>query len=166
MEIFKGVLARDQLISMPNIQPRSLFICNLDNSDEPGSHWVAVLFTKSRVEYFDSYGLPPIFDDLKFFLLRYGTKLSYNSIQLQGMDTTMYGNYCIIFALLRARNFSLPTIVSTLMSVNDSHSRDHAVGTYINTAYDNLINAHGGISDIHVQGSQTLCSNSMLINKE
>lgn len=156
-QIFKGVLARDQFISLSHIEPSSLFVCNLDNSNEPGSHWITVYFSPSGVEYFDSYGLPPIFEDLHKFLLRYDAKYTYNAFQLQSMDTTVCGSYCIIYALLRSRNFSLREVVSTFAIANDSHSRDHGVGAYVNSTYSTLIAKYGEVSDIHVQCSKPYC---------
>ena len=72
-DIFKGVYARDQFINIPSLIPESrsshpvsLYVCNLDNSDKGGSHWIVVDFNKysGKVMYFDSYGLPPIHADI------------------------------------------------------------------------------------------------------
>ena len=71
--IFRGVYARDQFNDIFPLgstsrtsRPISLYICNLDNSNKPGSHWIVVDFNKhsGKVIYFDSYGLPPTHADI------------------------------------------------------------------------------------------------------
>ena len=38
----------------------SCFIANLDNSNQPGSHWVAVYLTKTgKAEFYDTYARQP-----------------------------------------------------------------------------------------------------------
>ena len=85
----------------------------------------------------------------------------YNSTQLQGINTTVCGHYCIIFALLRSREFSMREIISSMMIIDDTHTRDHLIGIYINTAYVNFIEANGIVSSIHVQSSKVFCHYSV-----
>lgn len=60
---FKGVVALDQIdILIPKIKKgeRMSFIMNLDKSNEPGSHWVAVYIDpEESLEYYDSFGENP-----------------------------------------------------------------------------------------------------------
>jgi len=48
---------RDQLPRKPNNVETG--IINLDNSDAPGTHWVAYAIDRCGIVYFDSYGLAP-----------------------------------------------------------------------------------------------------------
>jgi len=58
---FKGVIPSDK-VSTIDCTDKCSFIMNLDNSKEPGSHWVAVyidLDKDKEVDYYDSFGRPP-----------------------------------------------------------------------------------------------------------
>ena len=65
---FIGVFPKDHMYkAIAEIKPKSKngFILNLDTSDKPGSHWVAVFADPKSVEYFDSFGRNPPADILK-----------------------------------------------------------------------------------------------------
>lgn len=55
---FGGVISADQIKNLPKRLPIG-FIMNLDKSDQPGSHWVAVYINGDSVEYFDPLANPP-----------------------------------------------------------------------------------------------------------
>lgn len=50
---FKGVFAADQIPLMKN---KEYAIINLDDSDQGGSHWIAVIKEKNKVLIYDSFG--------------------------------------------------------------------------------------------------------------
>ena len=85
--IFKGVLARDHFIQQKIAYP-SLFVCNTDNSDKPGTHWVAIYFSKDKTcEYFDSYGILPLFEDVVHKLFSIDSNFTYNACTLQSLHS-------------------------------------------------------------------------------
>ena len=55
---FIGVFSSDIL---PSYAQTGYYVVNLDTSQQPGSHWIAIKISKSKCqnEYFDSYGLGP-----------------------------------------------------------------------------------------------------------
>lgn len=58
---FAGVIASDEIHKLP-AKKRMGFVMNLDKSNQPGSHWVAVYIDADRdksIEYYDSYGKEP-----------------------------------------------------------------------------------------------------------
>ena len=57
---FGGVYAKDE-IKTGMIKPNYFYIINLDdyNSPQNGTHWTAFYYHNKKIEYFDSYGLPP-----------------------------------------------------------------------------------------------------------
>lgn len=71
-------------------------VVNLDNSDGPGTHWVAYFKINSNVYYFDSFGnlRPP--QELIMYL---GSKsiIFYNYTKYQHYDTVICGHLCIEF---------------------------------------------------------------------
>src|ERR1043165_2488231 len=61
---FKGVFLRDELPNKPRASECG--ILNLDDSSGLGSHWVVFLKNGKDKLYFDSYGLPPRTELLKY----------------------------------------------------------------------------------------------------
>lgn len=50
---FKGVFASDQI---PQLKNTEMAIVNLDKSNEPGSHWVAIYKSNNNIWIYDSFG--------------------------------------------------------------------------------------------------------------
>ena len=97
---------------MNRLPPRrqGAYIINMDDHDEPGSHWVAV-FDDGNTEYMDSYGQPPLDERCQTFL---GLNYSYNTLPLQQQFSNACGFYCIYFILQRARGLPAIDILSML----------------------------------------------------
>ena len=80
-------------------------IVNTDPATEPGTHWIAFFLAhnnrSSEIEFFDSYGLPPSFYGFSFPSPSH-TQLLHNTIRLQSLKTTVCGQYCILFLILRS----------------------------------------------------------------
>lgn len=91
-----GVFAADRIpisLSFP-----SAIIINTQEHWKSGQHWVALYINKFGYGfYFDSYGLPPYIsyhvDRIKKNCKRY----DWNQNQLQGYDTKVCGQYCVVF---------------------------------------------------------------------
>lgn len=96
-----GVFAANRLPH--NYALPAAFIANTDGDTKPGTHWIA-FFVPSRgtMEYFDSYGLPPLVDDHVRFL---GTKTTIrNDKTLQDITSTVCGEYCLLYLCTRMNN--------------------------------------------------------------
>jgi hypothetical protein len=91
------VCAKDELPHrMPQVN--QAYVINTDDSHLPGTHWVAVYFPQEGcVEYFDSYGLPPLDDDIIDFMRRNAQTTRFNNVKLQGIDYMVCGQYCVYF---------------------------------------------------------------------
>ena len=50
---FIGVYASDQI---PKLKSGEMVICNLDSSNEPGSHWVSLFKSGNNIFIYDSFG--------------------------------------------------------------------------------------------------------------
>lgn len=89
---FRGVYMRDQLPKTPFF--KECGIINLDNSKNPGTHWVAYAKFNKYVEYFDSYGnlKPPV-----EFVRYVGSNINYNYDNLQKNNSFNCGHLCIKF---------------------------------------------------------------------
>jgi hypothetical protein len=80
-----GIFAKDELGTRLD-KGRGSFIINLDDSDGPGTHWVA---WKNGV-YFDSYGLPPP-------LAVPRPIEGYNGDAIQSLNSEGCGWFCLYF---------------------------------------------------------------------
>jgi len=107
---YAGTIPSDKIIEvigpkMAQEKPKKVsFIMNLDTSDEPGSHWVAILIDpkKQRIMYFDSFGRPPtdqVKADLKSLVSGYGEpfKFKWNQIKWQDVRTDTCGYHAMLF---------------------------------------------------------------------
>ena len=108
------VCAKDEL---PHRKPKDVraYVINTDESHLPGTHWIAVYFPEDKnnvVEYFDSYGLPPLEQDMVDFMRRNAVSTRFNNIRLQGMDSMVCGQYCVHYLHQRSLGYSLEHLVS------------------------------------------------------
>ena len=125
---FGGVLALDQL---PIRATKTCYVINLDESREPGSHWVAVYFGRSGIgEYFDSYGLSPYPITIRNFLNDNIVTWKYYSRQLQYVRTSVCGQYCSFYLIIISSGISMDRFTSQF-----SNSRFRYVRNFI---YDML----------------------------
>jgi hypothetical protein len=98
---YGGTIAADQIKDLPKKLPIG-FIMNLDDSSEPGSHWVAVYISGDSVEYFDPLGQPPS-DSFKKDIKKYleGMKIpilmkfKINNVKWQSDTSNHCGWFCI-----------------------------------------------------------------------
>ena len=64
--------------------------------DQPAAHWVCLYVTSPVVEYFDSYGLPPLHRDIQDFIRRHGEGI-HNPHVYQDLNTDVCGQYCVYY---------------------------------------------------------------------
>lgn len=134
-----SVKAINHFLEQRTMRP-SMTIVNYDPSDQPGSHWVAVYVPKhGQVEFFDSYGVAPLTDDLLQKLM-YSKEMMYSSVPLQGVSAVC-GQYCLIYLLMRAREYSLNDILQLFMMAESKEERDCIVNTFVNNTYDHFLSA-------------------------
>jgi len=111
---FLGVYPSDIL---PNsIVWSGTVIINAEPHTEKGSHWLAIHFEPkaSSAYYFDSYGISPIVPALHAFLKRNCTVWVYNTVQPQGLTSSVCGQYCCLFALYMDKGYTPKQFVGLL----------------------------------------------------
>jgi hypothetical protein len=93
---FRGVFMRDAL-PIDGIRENESGIVNLDNTEGPGTHWVAYAKRGNRAVYFDSFGnlQPP--RELTRYLRKNGTTIEYNHIRYQHYNQSICGQLCLQF---------------------------------------------------------------------
>ena len=87
---FRGVFLRDTLPKKPKSN-MECGILNLDDSSGTGTHWVGWYKCRNQKYYFDSYGLQPPQEILKY--LR--SPILYNTEQVQQADQVFCGHLCL-----------------------------------------------------------------------
>ena len=94
--VFRGVISRDQIENV--INKTGYYIVNLNDSTQPGSHWVVIHVRPGAkpLEYFDSFGMnaPNEVVELTDTL---GVKYIYNSTQYQDLNSVLCGYWCLYF---------------------------------------------------------------------
>jgi hypothetical protein len=95
---FLGVYAADRIPTRLQHYPCCL-IANTDPHNRRGQHWVAMYAASpTRVEFFDSYGMPPeVYTSLR---IRFAIP-TYNTQSLQSFLSNVCGHYCVYFLCAR-----------------------------------------------------------------
>ena len=102
-----GVVAKVCLPEIIDTYPTAI-VCNTHDADQPGEHWIAMYVdTKRRGDYFDPYGMEPQYIEFKNFMNEHCSEWVPNDRTLQSPMSTVCGQYCVAFVLLRCRNVSM-----------------------------------------------------------
>jgi hypothetical protein len=111
-QCFLGTFPRDKL---PNVKKRpAALIMNTDKAGDPGEHWVVLFITEENTaEYFDSFGIYPMFREIHDFLESNNIdKVIYSSNPLQSASASTCGAYCVMFIKHRCRGRSFCEFIS------------------------------------------------------
>ena len=89
---FNGVYSRDNLTEIKD----GVYVINLDEDSDIGTHWVALCVNNNDVTYFDSFGVEHIPKEIKAFIDR-SLSITTNIFRIQAYDSIMCGYFCIGF---------------------------------------------------------------------
>ncbi len=92
---FKGIFARNATIPKPPRRNETI-IFNLDSECNEGTHWVCALKKQNIVLYYDSFGLQPPLEIIKYFSA-HNAEIFYNHKPDQKMTQTNCGYRCLKF---------------------------------------------------------------------
>ena len=110
---FYGVYSRDNL---PNKTKHGVYVINLDEHSDIGTHWIALYVKNNDITYFDSLGVEHIPKETKAFIKN--RKFKTNIFRKQAYDSIMCGYFCIRFIDFMFKGKSL-TEYTNLFSTND-----------------------------------------------
>jgi hypothetical protein len=112
VKTFLGVFPSDLLPR--TITQTGTIIVNCDPHTEDGSHWLAINFQPKSFSgfYFDSYGLRPYIPSICSLLKRTCPVRNCNAVQLQGLTSSVCGQYCCVFALYLDKGYSPKQLIS------------------------------------------------------
>ena len=114
--VFGGVVPKDGLPKTIDALPTA-FVCNTDDGDEPGEHWIALyLSSDGRGEYFCSYGLSPLHAAFSTFLNKHCSEWTHNSKRLQSPLSNVCGQYCVAYIMFRCNGSPMRTFVNAFRS--------------------------------------------------
>ena len=77
-------------------------IINLNNSYEPGSHWIALKRINNVIYLFDSFGIGYI--PIIIFNVFKNFKIITNIYRIQDISSNLCGMFCILFILFDIKN--------------------------------------------------------------
>ena len=97
---YRGTFSKDMLLKQIN-KNESVVINLQDYFNGQGTHWTAVYNSpeSTDIEYFDSFGLVPPNEVVKY--MRGVKNLIYNGSQIQGINSIMCGYYCVYYIMKR-----------------------------------------------------------------
>ena len=93
---FLGCFAYNDLPPIPKILPASMII-NTHRKNQPGEHWLALVLTKTKCFYFDSFGAPILEEMIVSYLQLKYKKVTVNNECIQHFTSASCGLFCIAF---------------------------------------------------------------------
>ena len=121
---FIGVYSRDNL---PQKIKDGVYVINLDEYYDIGTHWIVLHVNNKTVTYFDSFGIEHIPKEVKKFI---GNRnIISNIYRIQNYDSLMCGYFCIGFIDYMFKGKSL-TDYTNLFSPNNFKKNDDIILNY------------------------------------
>ena len=150
---FRGVYASDTLPHLADSSNSSTYICNLDSSDKPGSHWVSFYVPREHskpVEYFDPYGLDAPTDFEQNILSRSHSidYYLYNTRTVQHLSSAVCGQYALYFVWRRPIERSMDSVLS-IFDNNDHLYNDLLVNHLVERHFEVDLNVFDDVDDIN-----------------
>lgn len=112
-----GVFSPDTL-SLKSQQIGSL-VCNLSDSNQIGSHFIAIINQKDRVLYVDSFGIKCEIPKIRRVLNSLSKPIFFNNEIIQDINSSYCGFFVILFCLYFDKQRSFPLTFSTKLKEND-----------------------------------------------
>jgi len=108
-KLFLGVYPCDAKPKINKDKFNISVIFNLSKHYEKGSHYVAVLFRKKDILYFDSYGKSLTNKYIKNYLKTFNKPVMYQTIKIQHKNSIFCGFYCLAY-LKAVQKYNLPVL--------------------------------------------------------
>ena len=108
-----------------------MYVINLDEYKDTGTHWVALFCKNNEIVYFDSFGVEHIPEEIKKFI---GNKnIKANIYRVQATNSIMCGYFCIGFIDFMLAGKTL-TDYTNMFSPYDFNKNDHIIFSYFKDA--------------------------------
>ena len=139
--VFRGVYSADTVPTMGGqLTKPACYVINLDNSNGPGTHWVATYVDPhEKAEYFDLYGEPCTSNRICRLV---GSDSIFNPVRLQSYFTTVCGQHCLFYILCKSYQLDMEDIVGLYPGA--PYDNDLFVNDIVESVFDtNLQVLHG-----------------------
>ena len=111
---FIGCFSKDQIQLIEN---NKSIIINLQNSNQPGSHWIALKKVNNIIFVFDSFGIAHL--PIGIFKVFKISKIIINIYRIQDIASNLCGMFCVLFILHDVKNKNDFIKFLTLFNSND-----------------------------------------------
>ena len=121
---FNWVFSRNNL---PKTIKHGVYVINLDEYADVGTHWIALFCNRNGIVYFDSFGVEYIPKEIKKFV---GKKnIIADIFRVQANDSVMCGYFCKWFVDFMLAGKKLTNYIC-LFSPHDFKKNDHIILCY------------------------------------
>ena len=127
---FNGVYSRS---SLPNKIKKGVYVINLDEYENTGTHWLSLFVKANKVIYFGSFGIEHIPKEINKFIRskELGSAVGNNNIEInifriQAYDSIMSRYFCIEFINYMLKGKTLLDYTN-LFSPNDFKKNDRVI---------------------------------------
>ena len=121
-----------EIICQIKLEMEHIYVINLDEYENTGTHWVALFVKPKYAVYFDSFGIEHIPKEINKFINNDTTKLSAiariksNTFRIQAYDSIMCGYFYIEFINYMLKGKTLLDYTN-LFSPNDFKKNDQVI---------------------------------------
>ena len=124
---FIGIYGRDNL---PDKIKNGVYVINLDEYSDIGTHWTALYGNNKAVTYFDSFGIEHIPKEVKKFI---GNRnIITNIYGIQNYDSVMCGYFCLGFINYMFKGKSLTNYTNLFSPSNFKKNDDIILNYFLN----------------------------------
>ena len=109
-----GCFSKDQIKLIENDKS---IIVNLQNSNQPGSHWIALKRVKNSIFIFDFFGIGYL--PIGIFKVYKNYKMITNIYRIQDISSNLCGMFCVLFILYNIKSKNNFINFLTLFNSND-----------------------------------------------
>ena len=123
---YRGCFAKDLLPR--KIKSREYAVVNLDDTGNPGTHWVAIVNDPKCdfVEYFDPFGIMPS-TEIHQYMKTAGKYIRFNDNQLQDIYSVRRGYFCCHYITERSGGKTPLDVLYALTQVPSSHNEEKII---------------------------------------
>ena len=114
-----GCFSKDQIKLIENNKSMTI---NLQDSNQPGSHWIALKRVENSIFVFDSFGigyLPVGYLPVGIFKVYKNHKIITNIYRIQDISSNLCGMFCVLFILYDIKSKNNFINFLTLFNTND-----------------------------------------------
>lgn len=138
-KIYRGTYAADLIPKRKIIKNKpEFYVVNLDDSNLPGSHWIGIYLTATKIEIFDSGGRKLLDQNHYLALFRKyhkEKKFVYNNRQIQAFTSEMCAQFVCLFALAKAKKISLKQFLNCFLFVPKNLKNNDFIATQLFNKY-------------------------------